>query len=171
MAQSHKWMNKQTVAPVSGDNLATPPPLPTQTELGHFFFFFIKVTFFFSNCYKWTRREPKGEQQIVCSIKYGPLCAFQSLTGRLISCFFWQQSAHKCFSHQFSIALVADGSREKTSKCSTSEPLKLSAGRMEEEAEPTPTYPPVVVDHQQLLVTIFSVFLLQETQEMHEYTK
>ncbi|XP_054900311.1 ATPase family AAA domain-containing protein 2B isoform X1 [Poeciliopsis prolifica] len=47
-----------------------------------------------------------------------------------------------------------DGSQEKTSKCSTSEPLKASAGRMEEEAELAPTYPPVVVDHQRLQVLL-----------------
>ncbi|XP_043962401.1 ATPase family AAA domain-containing protein 2B [Gambusia affinis] len=50
-----------------------------------------------------------------------------------------------------------DGSREKTGKCSTSEPLKASAGRTEEEAEPAPTYPPVVVDHQRLLVLLSMV--------------
>ncbi|XP_015250146.1 PREDICTED: ATPase family AAA domain-containing protein 2B [Cyprinodon variegatus] len=47
-----------------------------------------------------------------------------------------------------------DSSREETSVCIASEQLTGSAGRTDEEPEPVPTYPPVVVDHQRLLVLL-----------------
>ncbi|KAK5615379.1 hypothetical protein CRENBAI_002181, partial [Crenichthys baileyi] len=47
-----------------------------------------------------------------------------------------------------------DGAREKTSMCTMLEQLTESAARTDEEPEPTPTHPPVVVDHQRLLVLL-----------------
>ncbi|XP_047243849.1 ATPase family AAA domain-containing protein 2B isoform X2 [Girardinichthys multiradiatus] len=46
------------------------------------------------------------------------------------------------------------GAREKTSMCTMSEQLKESAGRTDKEPEPSPTHPPVVVDHQRLLILL-----------------
>ncbi|XP_037541679.1 ATPase family AAA domain-containing protein 2B [Nematolebias whitei] len=47
-----------------------------------------------------------------------------------------------------------DGSSIRTSKWSLSEQLKGSTGRTEEEPQPEPAYPPVVVDHHRLLALL-----------------
>uniref|UniRef100_A0A3Q2TQ55 ATPase family AAA domain-containing protein 2 n=1 Tax=Fundulus heteroclitus TaxID=8078 RepID=A0A3Q2TQ55_FUNHE len=47
-----------------------------------------------------------------------------------------------------------DESGEKASKCTASEQPRGNAGRTDEEPEPLPAHPPVVVDHQRLLVLL-----------------
>ncbi|XP_041831829.1 ATPase family AAA domain-containing protein 2B isoform X2 [Melanotaenia boesemani] len=55
-----------------------------------------------------------------------------------------------------------DGSKEKTSMWSSPESLKGSAGRAEEEPQPDPPHPPVVVDHQRLLALLDMVIKKSE---------
>lgn len=56
--------------------------------------------------------------------------------------------------------LITDGSRVTPSNCSQPEQLKESSERTEEEPHPVPVHPPVVVDHQRLLVNYLIIFAL-----------
>lgn len=102
----------------------------------------------------WESVAVRSFKQILFSSPAVLICTFRRFVPKSKVLSDLPSSLVRSFFHQRSHFFLG-GSKARKWKKSPSEQLKGSVERIEEEPEPVPPHPPVVIDHQRLLVNIF----------------